>query len=124
MWIWKRVKHLEADNDLLHKRLCALRRDSDNFDRRMVKLELSVRDLEDRASKLELDNAMGENALHAVEAAAAALAQRLDELEPELEQYKLGVEEAAAYERSMNDGMASIFGYTAPSMRGAENGGR
>lgn len=96
MWIWKRVKHLEA----------------------------SVRDLEDRASKLELDSAMEENALHAVEAAAAALNKRLDEMEPELEQYKVGVEEAAAYERSMNDGMASIFGYTAPSMRGAENGGR
>lgn len=78
--------------------------------KRVKQLEASVRYLEDRASKIE--------------AAAAALSKRLDEMEPELEQYKVGVEEAAAYERSMNDGMASIFGYTAPSMRGTENGER
>lgn len=77
-----------------------------------------------RLKLLEADYTKALQELHEVAAAAAAINKRLDELEPELEQYKLGREEAAAYERSMNDGMASIFGYTAPSMRGAENGGR
>lgn len=77
-----------------------------------------------RLKLLEADYAKALQELHEVVAAAAAINKRLDELEPELEQYKVGAEEAAAYERSMNDGLASIFGYAAPSMRGSENGGR
>ncbi len=49
---------------------------------------------------------------------------RLAELEPELEQYKQAVEEAERQEKLRNDGMASIFGYMTPGMRGDGDGGQ
>ena len=124
MGIRKRIAQLEADNAFLHKRLTDLRTDADNCDRRLVQLEARCKELAQRLEEGKVDGSMICRALHVVESTAAALVKRLDELEPAIEQYKVSEEEAAAYEKTMNDGMASIFGYTTPGMRGNDHGGR
>lgn len=124
MGIRKRIAQLEADNEVMRKRLTDLRTAADNCDRRLVQLETRCMELAQRLEDAEVDGSMICQALHVVESTAAALGKRLDELEPAIEQYKVSEEEAAAYEKTMNDGMASIFGYVTPGMRGNDHGGR
>ncbi len=77
-----------------------------------------------RIAQLETDNEALRKRADGLEKVIEALVKRLDELEPAIEQYKVSEEEAAAYEKTMNDGMASIFGYVTPGMRGNDHGGR
>lgn len=122
MWLRKRVKALELNADCskgMHDHLSGeieklagmvddLFTQGDFFAER-------VKGLDARADGLYAGIRRNEEKLIALE-------KRLAELEPELEQYKLAMEEAERQERLRNDGMAAIFGYEPVTMRGGGDG--
>lgn len=78
--------------------------------------------LRKRVKMLELAHDCGSGVRDELAARIETLEKRLAELEPELEQYKLAIEEAERQERLRNDGMAAIFGYEPVTMRGGGDG--
>lgn len=78
--------------------------------------------LRKRVKALELAHDCGAGVRDELAARIEALEKRLAELEPELEQYKLALEDAERQERLRNDGMAAIFGYEPVTMRGGGDG--